>query len=209
MHFPNKLSFLFISIIVLLTGCTSTQPVNDIDKNFSSNIKKREASLAKLNVWEVKGKIAFINSTERKSASLYWKKSKNKQQLNLTTYLGINVLKLTSNENLHTIEVDGEEYQSHNLDSLIESLTDITFPTEALSYWIKAISYNEKDTFTFDPNSKLPLTLTSHYNAHDWVIQYSSYQTVQQGKLKVTLPNKIKVTSADLTINIAINNWAI
>lgn len=209
MYSPNKLSFLFICIIVFLTGCMSTQPINDIDKGFSSDIKKREANLAKLKVWEVKGKIAFINSTERKSASLYWKKSKNKQQLNLTTYLGISVLKLTSNENLHTIEVDGEEYQSNNLDSLIESLTDITFPTEALSYWIKATPYNKNDIFTFDKNSKLPLTLTSHYNGHNWIIQYSSYQSVQQGKLTVTLPNKIKVTSADLTINISINNWVI
>ncbi|WP_179078354.1 lipoprotein insertase outer membrane protein LolB [Colwellia sp. UCD-KL20] len=209
MHLSINQSYILVFFIVLLTGCISTQPVNDIDKAFSSDIKKREVSLAKLNVWEIKGKIAFINSTERKSASIYWKKSKNTQQLNLTTYLGINVLKLTSNENIHTIEIDGEEYQSNNLDSLIESLTDITFPTEALKYWIKAIPYNENDTFTFDPNSKLPLTLTSHYNSHDWTIQYSSYQRIQQDKLTLTLPNKIKVTSADLTINIAINNWAI
>jgi outer membrane lipoprotein LolB len=195
-------------MLIIITGCTTT-PTNDIEKGYTSNIIKREKNLAHIHDWEVKGKIAFINSAERKSASLYWKKSNSSQQLNLTTYLGINVLKLRSNDDIHKVEVDGKTYESNNLNNLIESLVDIKFPTEALSYWIKAIPYNENDTFTFDPQSKLPLTLASHYNNHHWVIKYSSYQTIQQGNTTLTLPNKIKITSKDLTINLAINHWTI
>ncbi len=196
-------------LITLLSACTTTQPINDIKPSYTSDIIKREKTLAQLTTWQVKGKIAFINSVERKSASLFWNKSNTNQQLNLTTYLGINVLKLTSADSMHTIEVDGESYQDENLDSLIESLVDMRFPTEALSYWIKAIPYNNNDSFTFSPESQLPKTLTSQYNGYHWLIQYSSYQTIQKGDTTITLPNKIKITSADLTINIAINDWTI
>lgn len=198
----------FSVMFIILTGCTTT-PTNDINESYTSNIIKREKDLAQLQSWEVKGKIAFINSVERKSASLYWKKSSSSQQLNLTTYLGINVLKLISNDDVHTVEVDGKTYESNNLNELIESLVEVRFPTEALSYWIKAIPYNENDSFTFNPQSKLPLTLASHYNGHEWIIKYSSYQTVQKDNVTLTLPNKIKITSKDLTINFAINHWTI
>lgn len=209
MRFSIPFLFPFMSIFILLVGCTSTQPINDINENYSSNIKQREEILAQLSTWEVKGKIAFINSVERQSASLFWQKKKHSQQLNLTTYLGINVFKLTSNKNIHTIEVGGETYTSSNLNQLFGSLTNFSFPTQALSFWIKAIQYSSNDVFTFSPISYLPLTLTSHYNNIDWVIHYASYQTIQQGELTIALPNKIKITSPDLTINIAINNWTL
>lgn len=209
MRFSVSFFFPFISIFILLVGCTSTQPINDINESYSSNIKKREEALAHLTSWEIKGRIAFINSVERKSASLYWQKTNNSQQLNLTAVLGINVFKLISDKNSHTIEVDGKRHTGNNLDELVESLADFSFPTQALSSWIKAIQYNDNDLFTFSPTSQLPLTLSSYYNNIDWVIHYTSYQTVQQGALTIALPNKIKITSPGLTINIAINNWTL
>lgn len=208
MHFSVPFLFSFFSLFILI-GCTSTQPTNDINEHYSSDIKKRNKALTDLTSWKIKGKIAFINSTERKSASLYWAKAKNNQQLSLTAALGINVFKLTSNNEVHTIEVDGNKYTNDNLNQLVESLTEFPFPTQALSFWIKAIQYNESDIFTFSPTSQLPLTLTSHYNNMDWIIRYTSYQTVQQGELTIALPNKIKITSSDLTINISINNWTL
>ncbi|WP_426357003.1 lipoprotein insertase outer membrane protein LolB [Pseudocolwellia sp. HL-MZ19] len=208
-HAAKKSNILLIWFVTFLAGCTTTQPVNNIKQGYTSDIIKREKNLVRLTTWQVKGKIAFINSEERKSASLFWNKSNANQQLNLTTYLGINVLKLTSDGGIHTIEVDGETYQDEDLDSLIESLVDMRFPTEALSYWIKAIPYNNNDSFTFNAESQLPLTLSSHYNGHNWLIKYSSYQTIQKGEQTIAVPNKIKITSADLTINIAINHWTI
>jgi len=209
MRFSKLFSFQFMFISTFLVGCTSTQPINEINESYSSNIKERESILSHLTTWEIKGKIAFIKSDERKSASLFWQKKNDNQQLNLTTYLGINVFKLTSNKNSHTIEVDGETYTSSNLNQLLESLADVSFPTQALSFWIKAIQYSNNDIFTFSTDSQLPLTLTSHYNNIDWVIHYNSYQTVQQDEVTIVLPNKIKITSPNSTINIAINNWTL
>lgn len=203
---PKK--WLFV-LLMLLVGCSTTEPVNDITQGYSSDINERAKNVALLRSWQVKGKIAFITSEERQSASLFWSKSSNNQQLNLTTYLGINVLKLISTEGEHTIEVDGKTYKSDNLDHLIESLIDIRFPADALTHWIKGIAYNQNDSVTFNEVSKLPSSLTSYYNSHQWQIEYLSYQTLIKNSLTIALPNKIKITSEDLTIHIAINNWTI
>jgi len=196
-------------IMSILMGCSTTTPKSDIKEGYTSNVIEREKNLALLTSWQVKGKMAFINSEERKSASLYWNKAEKNQQLNLTTYLGINVLKLTSSDELHVIEVDGKSYEGSDLDELIHSLVNIRFPAEALSYWIKAIPYSNNDKLTFNPQTQLPLTLTSQYNGYHWDIKYSSYQTKTINKKVITLPNKIKITSGDLTINIAIKHWTI
>lgn len=194
----------------ILMGCSSTTtPKSDIKEGYTSNVIEREKHLALLTSWQVKGKIAFINSEERQSASLYWNKVEKNQQLNLTAYLGINVLKLTSESNEHVIEVDGKTFKGSDLDNLINSLVNIRFPAEALSYWIKAIPYSNNDKLTFTPQTQLPSTLTSQYNGYHWDIKYSSYQTKIFDKKVIALPNKIKITSGDLTINIAINHWTI
>lgn len=202
-----SISCLFIMSILM--GCSTTTPKSDIKEGYTSNVIEREKHLALLTSWQVKGKIAFINSEERQSASLYWNKVEKDQQLNLTTYLGINVLKLTSESNKHVIEVDGKTFKGSDLDNLINSLVNIRFPAEALSYWIKAIPYSNNDKLTFTPQTQLPLTLTSQYNGYHWDIKYSSYQTKIFDKKVIALPNKIKITSGDLTINIAINHWTI
>ena len=51
--------------------------------------------------------------SKRESASLIWQVNEKQQtqELNLTSYLGINVLHLKSNKKQHLIKVDGKEYR--------------------------------------------------------------------------------------------------
>ena len=203
-----RLLFILLSVFVVITGCSTTAPNTTPQTNDPIDIKKRTTLLTELVDWKINGKIAFITPTERNSASLYWLKSKNNQQLNLTTYLGINVLQLNSINDDHTIELDGNEYTGTDLDYLIYSLTDLTLPTEALTFWIKALPYLPSDTLTLGANN-LPNTLTSIYNNRTWTISYSAYNKIKTTNAYVNLPHKIKVKSNDLTINIAIKKWTI
>lgn len=210
MRTPLRLLFTLISIAILTTGCSSTYFNTSNQPKINVDAEKRSALLSQLTSWQVNGKIAFITPKERNSASLYWKKSIDSQKLNLTTFLGINVLQLTSKNNVHIVELDGEEYTDVNLDNLITSLTDLTLPTEALTYWIKALPYLPADIIELNDNN-LPKSLTSFYNNREWAINYSHYKATQllTNKTNVQLPHRIKVKSQDLTINIVINQWKI
>ncbi|MGB0936860.1 MAG: lipoprotein insertase outer membrane protein LolB [Colwellia sp.] len=202
------LPYLLLSVLLpfLLTGCASKtsvqQPANVI---YAS--EKRTDEIALLQHWKVKGKIAFITSTEKQSAGLSWhvNQALNTQQLNLNSYLGINVLDLNSKDDLHTIKVDGETYTGNNLATLIYDLTGLTLPTKALHYWLKGIAYNPEDEVLFNESTELPFQLTSLYQGRLWQISYQKYKNVDAYQL----PTKINIRQGDLLIKIAISNWQV
>ena len=97
---------------LLILGCSTTRLVPEEKLNIKQSIEQRNQQLLTLNKWQLKGKIAFLQTNKRESASINWKVNNDNQQLNLSTYLGISVLKLTSNNDLHTINLDGKKYQS-------------------------------------------------------------------------------------------------
>jgi len=194
---------LLILYSIVLSGCTSTKQNSPISLKQQSS-SERAKQLEKITQWQVNGKIAFIKKDERESASLNWQvNEKNKsQQLNLTSYLGINVLQLTSNQGKHKLKFDGKDYQGNDLTTLIYSLTGLTLPTQALSDWIKGASFQPNDHIIYD-HLNLPLNLTSFYNNQQWLITYHSYEQVNH----YTLPTKLTIKKGDLLIKIVINQW--
>ena len=165
----------------------------------------RTALLSTIDNWQIKGQIAFIQPSKREKASIFWQHDETRQSLNLTTYLGINVMSLESVNGVHQLTIDGKDYQTRNLDQLIWQLTGLTFPSDALTYWIKAIPYSESDEITLSAENQLPARITSYYNNQQWRVQFSRYQEFQG----VQLPTSILIKQQGLTIKLAIRQWQI
>ncbi|WP_245560575.1 lipoprotein insertase outer membrane protein LolB [Colwellia piezophila] len=191
---------------LMLSGCSSI-PNDDFKLTIKQSPQQRVASLQHLSQWQVTGKIAFIETNNRNSASLNWQvdENNNSQRLSLTSYLGINVLQLNSKGNNHTLKVDGKTYQGNDLAALTYSLTGLILPTKALSFWLKGIAYQESDIISYDEITQLPKTLSSHYNNELWQVSYSRYQQVAN----YSLATKISIKKEGLLIKIAINEWSI
>ena len=194
---------------LLILGCSTTRLVPEEKLNIKQSIEQRNQQLLTLNKWQLKGKIAFLQTNKRESASINWKVNNDNQQLNLSTYLGISVLKLTSNNGLHTINLDGKKYQSSDLETLIYSLTQLTLPVKALSYWLKGLPYQPSDHIDYHPETQLPKSLNSQYDGRLWQIKYSKYKNIKNKSTNTLLATKITISQGDLTIKIAINNWTI
>lgn len=196
--------FLFLFLIIFLSGCSSLPTQKSTAPLFSQAMTERIEQIATVNQWQIRGKIAFINGKERSSATLNWRinNANGTQRLNLTSYLGINVLQLRSEKQHHTIEVDGEEYNTHDLDNLIYQLTGLSMPTQALQHWIKAVPYSEYEEVLVDENN-LPTQLSSFYQGKHWQINYSNYKNIDG----LQLPTKLTIQQNQLTIKISINQW--
>ncbi|MBL0711777.1 MAG: outer membrane lipoprotein LolB [Colwellia sp.] len=174
--------------------------------------EQRENQLRKINQWKILGKIAFIKKVSdkqdrRESASLAWQvneETKN-QTLDLTSFLGINVLHLSSKQGEHLLKVDGKEYHSTNLTQLIYSLTGLTLPTQALSFWLKGLPYQANDHVVFDAKTKLPISMSSNYHNTLWHISYDRYQIFDQ----LPMATKFTIKKNGLTIKIAIKKWSL
>jgi len=205
-HFIKTTIALLSLCTVLLSGCSSTL-TKQTQVLIKQKPQQRIAQLAQLQQWKVQGKIAFFEKGNRNSATLTWQvdgKSKT-QQLNLTSYLGINVLQLDSSGNSHEIQVDGNTYQGRDLEALIHSLTGFTLPTKALSFWLKGIPYQESDRIIYQEETQLPISLTSHYNNQRWQVNYGNYRQIDS----YSLPTKFSIKKDGLSIKIAINEWSV
>ena len=193
-------------VFSLLASCSSI-PKTDSTPVTASSVELRHQQVLAIQDWTISGKIAFIQGDTRESPAIRWQviQSKKQQQLDLTTYLGINVLHLSSLNNHHTLTVDGKTYRNDNLDALITSLTGFQLPTTALRLWIKALPYQKEDVVTYDSKNNLPVTLVSHYKNKRWQIRYDNYQLIKN----TFLPTTITITEGDLLIKIAIKKWVI
>lgn len=197
---------------MVLSGCATKPTKAPLNVNTQLSAEQRANQLTHIKQWQLRGKIAFIeqlesNKSKRESANIAWQvdTSKQTQELNLTSYLGINVLHLASQGNEHLIKVDGNEYRANNLSELIDSLTGLTLPTNALNYWLKGLPYHETDQIEFSPNSQLPVNLTSLSNNIEWQISYKKYKTFN-GLQMATL---FTIRKENLLIKIAINKWSL
>jgi outer membrane lipoprotein LolB len=208
MAFMNKLALPLLTLLcfflMLLTGCSSL--INNHQQiTEHQNITERTKRLEALSDWKIKGKIGIISPKERHSATLNWhyQGDKKRQSLNLTTVLGIQVFTLESINGMHIINVDGERYQSPDLNSLLSSLTGFTLPTQAMSFWLKGLPYLDSDKMTFNDTTQLPKTLTSFHDNKQWQLKYGGYQQIGQYQLATEFTIKQK----NLTIKINVHQW--
>ena len=191
---------------IVLSGC-STSPQNNSLPVKKQSPQQRTLELQQLHQWQLKGRIAFFERDKRSSATLTWQvdERENTQQLNLTTYLGINILLLESDNGHHKIQVDGKTYQGNDLEKLINSLTRLTLPTKALTFWLKGLPFHTNDVIVYQESSQLPQILSSTYNQELWQVSYSNYQQING----YNLATKFSIKKDDLVIKIAVNNWSI
>ncbi len=208
-----KLS-LFLITSTVLSGC-ATKPNMALNNNTQTvTLEQRANHLLQNEKWQLKGKIAFIQQIKnnkgikdkRESASIIWQVNEKEktQELNLTSFLGMNVLHLKSNQNHHLIKVDGKEYRGTNLSQLVYSLTGLTLPAKALTFWLKGLPYQTGDTLQLDEKTQLPKSLSSDYHHAQWQINYSNYQSFNG----VAMATKFTIKKEDLLIKVAVNSWS-
>ncbi|WP_085299170.1 lipoprotein insertase outer membrane protein LolB [Cognaticolwellia mytili] len=203
--YSKQLFILFF--ISILTACSSISDVPVANNQLNQDIDTRNKQVAQLNSWTITGKIAFINSKERQSATLHWQKDQTAESeaLNLSTLFGIKVLELKREKSNFTLEVDGQTYQTQDLDNLIYNLTGLNLPTRAMNSWLKGLAYLSSDKVKYHEKTQLPESLTSHYNNKAWQISYSKYHHIGPFQLA----KQLTILQDDLRIKIVIHAWKI
>lgn len=207
-----KIKEYFLLFIIFLVGCATPPPFKESLPFSKQSVSARMHQLSTTIInWKIAGKIAFIQTDKRESASINWSfqeptsQKAMQQRLDLTTLLGINVLHLSSQDSYHQIKIDGKSYHGEKLDEMLSALTGLTLPTQALTYWLKGLPYSEKDLLKYNEITNLPISLTSQYDGKVWQVKYAKYQTVENHQLAT----KLTITQNDLTIRILIKRWSL
>ena len=205
----NKLTLLSIvslnCFLVFLSGCSS------LDSNRQAKIvthqaqTERNKKLATLTNWKIKGKIAVITPDKKQAATLNWhyQGDKNRQVLNLTTVLGIQVFSLESVNGMHIVEVNGERYQNRDLNKILSSLSGFALPTQAMTLWLKGLPYLESDVLNYNLQTDLPETLISYFDNKEWRVKYNDYRQIEEYQLAT----KFSIKQGDFSIKINVHQW--
>lgn len=204
MYSKRLITLFFVSI---LSACSSIRDIPVENNQASQTITSRNKQVSQLNNWTIAGKIAFINNEQRQSATLHWQQNAidKTESLNLSTLFGIKVLELTRQHGKVTLEVDGQHYQTENLDQLIYALTGLNFPSRAMSHWLKGLAFLPTDKVSYHVKTRLPESLSSRYNNKNWLIKYSKYHHIGPFQLA----KQLTISQGDLRIKIGIHSWKI
>ncbi|MGB5446645.1 MAG: lipoprotein insertase outer membrane protein LolB [Psychromonas sp.] len=193
-----KLSFLSLVFTLLITGCAQIpkQPVETADW------AAQQQQLEKLNHWTLSGKVAVITPEKRHSLNIYWQQSGDDFHITLTTFLGATVLDLKKTASgTKIIDDGGKVYVGENSQELINQLTGLTIPVDALQQWIKG---NPADAiYLLDENNQLVSLTGEDRESGNWSVDYSNYKTIQ----KVSLPHALQLNRQNLLLKFAIQKW--
>ncbi len=205
----NKLTLLSIAslscFLIFLSGCSSLGSNQQAKIVTHEAQNERNTKLAKLTNWKINGKMAVITPDKKQSATLNWhyQGDKNRQILNLTTVLGIQVFSLESVNGMHIVEVSGERYQHHDLNKILSSFTGFALPTQAMTFWLKGLPYLKSDVLSYNVQTDLPEKLISYFDEKEWRIKYSSYRQIEQYQLAT----KFTIKQGDFSIKINVHQW--
>ena len=190
----------------------------------SQSVIQLNSNLAKLQQWKLKGKIAWITATERKSAYINWQQNVNTMQFDLSNVVGINLASLSYNGEIAALKADGKEYVDQSPSALIYKTTGWNVPLEPLSSWVKgAVSSNGRQLNKLNKNVTINNQKITRYKnglikqikpncemCDQWTIDYTSYENVSIGEIEYQLPKQISMfnSASQATIKIRISQWS-
>ncbi|WP_319555746.1 lipoprotein insertase outer membrane protein LolB [uncultured Vibrio sp.] len=194
---------IFVLSSLLLAGCSSV-PESITSVEWQTHEKKLEA----IHDFQVTGKLGYIGPDQRQNLNFFWKHSAALSQLRLTTILGQTALNLTITPVGATVETyDDQVLSARHANQLIFQLTGLMMPVEHMPDWLLGLP-TDADTFQLSPANTLQ-ALNKQIGLNDWKIAYQRYSDVQWHEQALPLPNRLKLTTSDVKINLLITKWNI
>lgn len=221
-HIFGKLFIMYLLVFFVQACATKNTLDNQAVITLNNN-------LASLNNWKLKGKIAWITPSERKSAYINWQQRGQAIEFKLTNLLGINLATLNYNNKRATLKSDGQTYSDPSPSQLIYQTTGWDVPILPLSSWIKGVAsidareYQGIKNTSNRNNISIEQTITRFENGlikqligqcsgcDAWQIDYKGYQSATLNNIEYQLPTTISLTNVRTRaiIKIRISEWSL
>lgn len=185
--------FFTLVLSLIISGC-SLLPQKD----------EQQAALAKLNNWQISGKISVRHPKDNVTGYLTWKQNQTAFDLYIAGPLAQGATQIKGDKNKVSLLLPGwkEPQTDTSANNLMQKHLGWSFPIDDLRFWIKGM---------VNPNSSAKQIkyadngLLKSLNKHGWFIELSRYQ--YQGGY--WLPARIKITGKQYRFVMAIKNWSI
>ena len=186
--------------MVLLSACSSMQPVA-VDEQVRVNLyEMRSDQLAGYSDWSMVGRLAVSNSEDGGSGHFSWKRNSGESQMDFHGALGRGAWRLQAGTQGAELELaDGTLHRADSIDQLVRIQVGWEIPVDELSWWVRGLvapgGYQER---VIDREGNL-----SELLQNGWTIEFGGYRTFEG----MSLPVKLVARQADWKVKLAIRDW--
>jgi outer membrane lipoprotein LolB len=145
------------------------------------------------------GRMAIRHRGEHSTATVRWEHQPGRDDILLLAPLGITVAHVRHNAGGVTMESGGRQYQSRDVESLMDSVIGWHLPLDELYAWARGRAY-PGSIFEAGNNEHGQLAWLSQ---DGWSIRYQRYQ----GEAVDSLPLKMLLRHDDLDLQLVIDEW--
>ena len=195
---------LLFSMAALVAGCAAIPerpPVEDP----AGAWRARQAALAAVAHWEIRGRLAVKTADEGWQASLVWVRAGDRHRIDLSGPLGGGHVRLTQDANGAQLRDSAQKvYRDHSAEQLLKRATGWTVPLEGLNYWMLGLpaprSHAEHE---LDAWGRLKALRQIGWDVR--FLEYASHGAHE-------LPSKVFIKNAEtsgLEVRLVIEQWSV
>ncbi len=144
--------------------------------------------------------MGYSNGQESGHANLRWQHHHNSGEIRVFGPLGSGSAQLTWEPSGARLETGRETIVSDSLEELAGRLTGLWLPVEALSYWVRGLSWPDSPPIhtLMDADGKL-----SKLEQLGWALTFDRYRSVNG----LTLPHRIRARRGEQRLSLVIEQW--
>lgn len=132
--------------MALCAGCAAL-PERPPVVNPENAWQVRQASLASVNAWDIRGRLALRSADEGFQVSLHWIRDQHVHRIDLTGPLGGGRVRLTQDKNGAELRDANEKlYRDSSVRQLLARTTGWDVPLEGLNFWVLGLPAPEAAT---------------------------------------------------------------
>lgn len=199
---------LIIALTLMLAACASVPQRPPVDDP-AAVWQVRQARLARVNAWDLRGRLALRTQDEGANASLRWVRSRGWHRMNLAGPFGGGRVRLTyDREGAELRDADGKIYRGASMQELLWRETGWILPIEGLNYWVLGLP---------DPEAPAQTTLDQwgrlkSLKQSGWDVRFLEYTRIGGYELPRRVFAKHEsngVSDPEIEARLVIENWTV
>lgn len=190
-------------VLLWLAACGSLAPAPEKKALPSGADWRRHASsVATLQNWFLKGRIAIRTEQEGWNATLHWRQRDDQFNLRVLAPLGQGTVELHGSEGgeitLNTS--DNRRYTADDAESLMREQLGWSVPVQGLKYWIRGLPAPGGDVTAATPDSEGRIQTLDQKGWHIEIKEYAE-------TLGRELPRKLEMVNERLELKLVVQTW--